>query len=266
MNDLLLHKRFMLIALAEAKKGLGRVSPNPAVGCIIVKEGKIVSKGYHQIFGGPHAEIIALKRAKEKAYGATIYVTLEPCSYFGKTPPCIDAIIISGIKKVVVAMVDPNPANSGKGLKKLRREGIKVISGILKKEAEALNKPFIDRMKKKRPYVTVKLAQSLDGKIATKAGDSKWISSKSSRTVVQRLRSRHDAIMVGVNTVLKDDPSLSVRISHIVCRMSHRQPTKIVIDSKLKTPVNAKIFQKPSAKVIIAATKKASQRKEKILV
>lgn len=260
MKNFLIHKRFMRIALDEARKGSGRVSPNPKVGCVVVKNDRILARGYHQRFGGPHAELVALKKAGKEAKGATLYITLEPCCYFGKTPPCANTIIESGIKEVVAAMADPNPANNGRGFKLLRKKGIKVTSGILMKEARALNKPFIERMKKKRPYISLKLAQSIDGKIATRTGESKWISSEGSRAIVQRLRSRHDAIMVGANTIVRDDPLLNIR-------SAQRQPARIVVDSRLRIPVNARIFSKDSpAEVIIATTKRAPIKKEKALV
>lgn len=243
----------MRLALKEAGRGRARVSPNPAVGCVIVNNNNIIAKGYHKGFGGPHAEREALKKAGPAAEGATLYVTLEPCSHFGKTPPCTEAITESGINEVVAAMPDPNPANNGRGLKHLRKNGIKVISGVLRREAEELNRGFIERVKKKRPYITVKMAQSLDGKIATRTGDSKWVSSQGSREIVQRLRSRQDAIMVGVNTVIKDNPLLTVR-------RSHWHPVKVVVDSRMRTPTKANIFGKNSpAQVIIATTKKSNR-------
>lgn len=253
------HRRFMRIAIQEARRGLGKTTPNPVVGCVIAKNNKIIAKAHHKQFGGPHAEVIALKKAKKAARGATLYVTMEPCSHFGKTPPCTDEIIRAGIREVVSAAQDPNPVNNGKGLRKLLNSGIKVISRVMKKEADALNREFIQRMKRGRPFVTVKMAQSLDGKIATKEGDSKWISSAASRRIVQQLRSKHDAIMVGVNTIARDNPRLRVR------RLK-RQPIKIVVDSRLRTPAYARIFSKNSSgKVIIATTKTASRAKEALL-
>lgn len=287
MNNFSIQKRFMRIALEQARKGLGRVSPNPAVGCVITKNNEVVATGYHRRFGGPHAEIMALKKADRAARGATLYVTLEPCCHFGKTPPCTDEIIKAGIKEVVAAMADPNPTNNGRGFSKLHKNGIKIISGILKKEAEGLNKAFIERMRKGRPYITVKMAQSLDGKIATRTGESKWISSEASRAMVQRLRSRHDAVMVGVNTIIKDDPLLNIRRSSLaaspsrrrsqawshlsvrplaVARRSYKNPVKIIVDSKLRTPTDARIFSKDSpARVIIATTTITPLKKEELL-
>jgi len=254
------HKKFMRIAIALARKGAGKVSPNPMVGCVIVKDGRVIASAYHKSFGGPHAEAIALKKAGKRSDGATLYVTLEPCSYFGKTPACTDAIMASGIREVIAAMADPNPANDGRGFRILRKSGIEVAFGILRKEAETLNKHLIDAMKRRRPFVTLKLAQSIDGKIATRTGDSKWISSDASRAMVQKIRSRNDAIMVGINTVIKDDPLLSIRASR-------RQPVKIVVDSMLKTSANARILNRKISpgRVIIAATGRASKAKEKLL-
>lgn len=245
-------EKYMRLALTLAQRGLGKVSPNPMVGCVIVKNGRIVGKGYHRKFGDPHAEVYALKEAGEKAKGATMYVTLEPCNHFGKTPPCTDAIIKSGVKKVVAAMIDPNPLTKGKGITALRKAGIEVKVGILEDEASQLNEAFIKNQTKKLPFVTVKIAQSLDGKIATKFGESKWITNGHSREFVQRLRRENDAILVGVNTILKDDPLL---------RNSKR---KIILDSLLKTPTDARVFL-DGGQVIIATTKRAPKSKEKAL-
>jgi diaminohydroxyphosphoribosylaminopyrimidine deaminase/5-amino-6-(5-phosphoribosylamino)uracil reductase len=195
-----------------------------------------------------------------------MFVTLEPCGHFGKTPPCADLIIRSGIKEVFCAALDPNPANNGKGIGKLKRAGIKVSIGLLKKQAQALNKDFIVRMKALRPFVSLKLAQSLDGKIATRTGDSKWISSPNSRAFVHELRHGHDAIMVGIGTVLKDDPLLSARIRRGPLSKNPRQPIKIIIDAGLRTPVNARLLSRFSpGKTIIAASQKASIARQKAL-
>lgn len=250
-------KRYMLRAITLAKRGLGKTSPNPAVGCVIVKDNRIVGEGFHRRFGLDHAETEALKRAGAKAKGARLYVTLEPCTHFGKTPPCTDAIIKAGIKEVIAAMRDPNPINNGKGIRILRAVGIRVKEGICKKEAEALNAPFVKYMKKGMPYVTLKLAQSLDGKITTRTGDSKWISNEASRRLVHQWRSLVDAVMVGVDTVIRDDPLLTARTED-------RQPVKIVVDSKLRAPLNAKIFSNKSpAKTIIATTSLAPKNRIK---
>ncbi len=250
-------KFFMGLALKLAGKGRGRTSPNPMVGAVIVRNNKIVGEGYHRRAGLEHAEIAALKKAGPEAKGATLYVNLEPCNHFGKTPPCTEAIIKSGIKKVVAAMKDPNPVNNGKGNKRLKEAGIRIISGILEQDAEQLNKFFVKYITTGRPFVIVKAAQSLDGKIATRTGESKWISSEESRKFVRELRKQVDAIMVGANTVVKDNPLLTAA-------SRAKQPVKIIVDTELRTPVNARILSKESpAKVIIAATKKAPKNKIK---
>lgn len=255
-------KKFMRLALELAKKGIGTTSPNPAVGAVIVKNNKIVGKGYHRRAGGPHAEIFALLEAKEKAKGATLYVTLEPCSHFGRTPPCTKAIIKSGIKSVVAGMLDPNPLNNGRGAKELKKKGINVKVGLLEDEIKKINEPFIKFITKKMPFLTVKAAQSLDGKIATFSGDSRWISGVESRNYVQELRSQVDAVMVGVNTVIKDDPRLNYRGK----KQRKNKPIKIIIDPYLKTPLRAKIFSKVSpTPVIIAVSNKAHLKKIKVL-
>ena len=259
-------EKFMRLAIEQAKLGRGKTGHNPLVGCAVVKSGKVISSGFHKAFGGPHAEILALKAAGKGAKGAAVFVTLEPCSHYGKTPPCTDAIIKSGVKELFCAGLDPNPSNNGKGVAALRARGIKVRCGILKSWAERLNTDFIKRMKSKKPFVTLKLAQSIDGKIATRKNDSKWISSERSRAFVQGLRSGHDAIMVGINTILRDDPLLSIRKPRKAPLKRIRQPVKIIIDTNLKTPVNAKLFSVSSpGKTIIATTRGASAEKEAAL-
>jgi len=227
---------FMRLALDLAKKAEGFTSPNPMVGAVIVKNGVIVGKGYHKRCGSAHAEANALRNAGRRAEGATMYVSLEPCGHFGRTPPCTDAVIESGIKKVVIAMRDPNPINNGRGIKKLVRYGIKVKTGVLKEEAVALNKPYIKFITKKMPYITVKIAESLDGKIATKTGESRWITGEEARQYVHRLRAKADAVMVGANTVLKDNPSLLSKTS------SEKQPLRIVVCGGRKIPKSSRIF------------------------
>jgi diaminohydroxyphosphoribosylaminopyrimidine deaminase / 5-amino-6-(5-phosphoribosylamino)uracil reductase len=259
-------ERFMGLAIKQAEKSKGKTGNNPAVGCIIVKNRKLISSGFHKKFGGPHAEIIALRKAGNQAQGATLFVTLEPCAYYGKTPPCVEAIINAGIKQVVCAGKDPNPLNNGRGIKALRAAGIHVFCGALRHKAEHLNLDFIERFRTKKPFVTLKLAQSIDGKIATRKNDSMWISSKASREFVQYLRKGYDAIMVGINTVLCDDPYLSIRYPLNAKRYKKRQPVKIIVDTNLKTPVNARILSRSSpGNTIIAAMHKASADKEKIL-
>lgn len=216
--------KYMKLALELAKKGEGKVFPNPMVGCVIVKNGRVVGKGWHKIYGGAHAEVNALRAARSAAAGAQMYVTLEPCSNAGKQPPCVDAIIAAKIKKVYIAAADPNSA----GIKKLRAAGVEVETGLLERKAKKLNSAFFNHFKTK-PKTTVKFAMSLDGKIATASGDSKWISNPKSRALVHKLRTQHDGILAGFNTVIKDNPSLT---SH----GAGKNPVRIIIDRKLKTP------------------------------
>lgn len=254
MNFSLADEKFMKRALSLAEKGRGFVSPNPPVGCVIVKNGKIAASGWHRKFGFPHAEIEALKKTGAKAKGATMYVNLEPCAHFGKTPPCAAAIIESGIKRVVVAMKDPNPLVNGRGIKILKKSGVRVAIGCLKNEAEELNEVFIKYIVKEEPFVALKAAMSLDGKIATKTGDSKWITSDSSRKFVKNLRDKYDAVLVGIETVLKDNPRL--------CG-SNTEPLRVILDSKLRIPLAAKVLR--NKKVLIFTTKKAPRKKIGIL-
>jgi diaminohydroxyphosphoribosylaminopyrimidine deaminase / 5-amino-6-(5-phosphoribosylamino)uracil reductase len=259
-------ERFMRLAIEQAKKGRHRTFPNPLVGCVIVKDKNVISSGFHQRFGGPHAEVLALKKAGKKAKGAVLFVTLEPCSYHGKTPPCTDIIIKSGIKELICACNDPNPLNNGKGIRALRAAGLKVTCGLLQEQAKRLNPDFIKRMKAKRPFVTLKLAQSMDGKIATRKNDSKWISSEKSRGFVQVLRKGHDAVMVGINTVLYDDPLLTIRNKAKSCPQKTRQPVKIIVDSTLKTPARSRVLSGLSpGTTIIATAQEASAGREKAL-
>ncbi len=260
-------KRYMLRALALAERAKGLTHPNPMVGCVIAKGNKIISEGFHTRFGAAHAEVEALKKAGQKAKGACLYVNLEPCAHFGKTPPCTDAIIKSGIKKVFIAMHDPNPINNGKGAKMLESSGIKVKSGICENQAKDLNASFIKYITKGSPFVTLKMAQSLDGKIATKTGDASWISSASSRRLVHLWRKQADAVMVGAGAVLKDDPLLTARTGDRNQKPKGRQPIKIIVDSGLKIPLSAKIFSKKSpAKTIIITSKNAPKNKIRALL
>lgn len=244
-------------ALALAKKGLSFTNPNPLVGAVIVRNGKVLSSGYHHQAGLPHAEIEALNSLKEDSKGAAFYVNLEPCCYFGKTPPCTDAIIKSGISKVVCSTLDPNPKVSGKGVEKLRKSGIKVIVGVLEEEAKLINETFFTYHIKKRPFIALKFAQSLDGKLATFSGDSKWITNQRSRDLARSLRASFQGILVGINTILNDDPHLGVR------KKGFKDPIRIILDSDLKISLNARVLRDNN--VIIATTKKADQKKLKIL-
>ncbi len=219
-----------------AQKGAGYVSPNPLVGCIIVKNGKIIGSGYHKQYGKAHAEVNALEEAKNSVEGATLYVNLEPCIHFGKTPPCTDLIISKGIKKVVVGMRDPNPLVNGNGIRKLKAAGIEVVEGILESDAKKLNEFFNKHITQKLPFVTLKMAQTLDGKIADYQGNSRWISNYQTRKKVHELRAMYDAILVGANTVRKDDPELNVRL------VKGRNPIRVVIDGKLSVSKKSKII------------------------
>lgn len=253
-------EKYMHLAIELAKKAEGRTSPNPIVGAVVVKDNKIIGKGYHKRSGLPHAEINALRQAGRDAKGATLYVTLEPCDHYGKTPPCTGAIIKEGIKKVVIGMKDPNPINNGKGIKKLKKQGIEVVISEIRNEAESINKPYIKFITKKLPYVTVKVAQSLDGKIATRCGDSKWISSEDSRRYVHGLRSRVDAVMVGANTVIKDNPLLLSKLSN------DKQPVRVIVDGNSKIPANANIFSASDKFPVILASSILGRNKRTDLV
>jgi diaminohydroxyphosphoribosylaminopyrimidine deaminase / 5-amino-6-(5-phosphoribosylamino)uracil reductase len=230
------HKLYMQRALDLAKRGQGSVHPNPMVGAVIVKDGEIIGEGYHEIYGGPHAEINAFTNATKSVTGATMYVTLEPCSHHGKTPPCSDAIIAKGIQHVVIAMQDPNPIVSGNGMAKLKEAGIHVQTGVLKKQAKDLNERFIHFIKTKRPFVIAKTAMSKNGKITSSEGP--WVTGEASRTDVHQSRSQTKAVMVGIETVLVDNPMLNVR--HVE---GLHQPIRIVLDSKGRTPMDSKLVQ-----------------------
>ncbi len=226
----------MRYALRLARRGAGRVSPNPMVGAVVVKDGRILGRGYHREFGSPHAEVVALEEAGKAARGATLFVTLEPCCHYGKTPPCTDRIIAAGIKKVIVAMQDPNPQVNGQGLRILQEHGIEVESGILEQAARELNAAFVKYIRERLPLVTLKIAQTLDGRVADARRRSQWISSELSRKRVHRWRSEAGAVLVGIGTVLEDDPSLTVRL------VRGPQPWRIVLDSDLRIPLQARLL------------------------
>ncbi|MBE6844535.1 MAG: bifunctional diaminohydroxyphosphoribosylaminopyrimidine deaminase/5-amino-6-(5-phosphoribosylamino)uracil reductase RibD [Ruminococcus sp.] len=230
-------EEYMKIAVAEAKKGMGYVSPNPMVGAVIVKNNEIISKDYHHRYGEFHAERNAILNCNEDMTGAEIYVTLEPCCHHGKTPPCTQAIIDSGIRKVYIGSDDPNPLVAGKGASLLRENGIEVITGVLKEECDRLNKPFFHYITNKTPYVVMKYAMTADGKIASYTGKSKWISGEKSRLNVHRDRLRYTGIMAGINTVLKDDPMLTCRLEN------GRNPVRIICDSTLRIPLDSNIMK-----------------------
>ncbi|HXY74072.1 MAG TPA: bifunctional diaminohydroxyphosphoribosylaminopyrimidine deaminase/5-amino-6-(5-phosphoribosylamino)uracil reductase RibD [Dehalococcoidales bacterium] len=251
---------YMLQALSLARLALGNVSPNPSVGAVIVKNGKVVGQGYTQPPGSDHAEIVALKEAGAKAKDATLYVTLEPCCHYGRTPPCTKALIKAGIKEVYMAMLDPNPIVAGKGKAELEKAGITVSLGDHENEAREIIEAYCKYITRKIPFITAKFAMSLDGKIATRTGDSRYISGDESRRHVHCLRYEHDAIMVGANTILTDDPQLTVRC----CTnggLSHKQPLRIVVDAGARTPTSAKIFHEPGKVLMVVGENASTDRK-----
>jgi diaminohydroxyphosphoribosylaminopyrimidine deaminase/5-amino-6-(5-phosphoribosylamino)uracil reductase len=251
-----LDKKYMLQALKLARRGLGKVSPNPLVGAVIVKGGRVIAQGYHKVFGGDHAEVDALKRATEDVSGSTLYVTLEPCRHFGKTPPCTDAIIKARISKVVVGMLDPFPEMRGKSIELLHEHGIETTVGVMEADCRALNEVYLKWVTSGLPYVTVKWAQTLDGKIATAQGRSRWISSPASLKLAHKLRANHDAILVGVGTVIKDNPELTTRL------VKGRSPVRVILDSHLRIPLDSKVLGNQSAaKTLVAATTAAPEEK-----
>lgn len=237
---------YMARALKLALKGWGLTSPNPMVGAVVVKGGRIIAEGFHERAGGPHAEAAALERAGGRARGATLYVTLEPCCHLKKrTPPCTGAVIRSGVKKVVLAMPDPNPAVSGKGMEELRRAGIEVSAGVLEKQARLLNESYIKFISTGVPFVTLKTAMTLDGKIATSTGESKWITGPGARKLVHRIRSAVDAVLTAAGTVMADDPEMTARIK------GGKNPARVVIDPELRSPLSSKIFRTPPATFVV---------------
>jgi diaminohydroxyphosphoribosylaminopyrimidine deaminase/5-amino-6-(5-phosphoribosylamino)uracil reductase len=249
MTQLSIDEQYMRMALRLAEKARGRTSPNPMVGAVVVKGGKIISRGFHWRAGEPHAEAMALKKAGKSAQGATLYVTLEPCSHTDKrTPPCTPLVLQSGVKRVVVAMIDPNPRVSGGAIKSLQKMGIDVVTGVLEAEAKRLNEAFIKHITTGMPFVTLKIAQTLDGKIATASGESKWITGEKAREEGHRLRNINDAILVGINTVLTDDPSLTTRI------LNGHDPVRVIVDTHLRIPLHAKVLKRKSLTRTIVAT------------
>lgn len=244
------------MACRLARKGAGRTSPNPQVGAVLVRQGKIVGRGYHCFAGGDHAEIAALKRAGAKARGATLYITLEPCSHQGRTPPCTGALIRAGVKEIVCGIKDPNPRVAGIGFRRLRRAGMRVRTGVLETECRRLIEPFAKYITCGMPWVTLKLAATLDGRIATVTGDSRWISGEKSRRRVHLMRNEFDAVLVGFGTVKADDPQLT-------CRMARgRNPWRIVLDSRLRIPLSAKVLKHEDREktLVVAATDAAGAK------
>lgn len=254
--------KYMERALKLAEKGAGYTNPNPLVGAVIVKDGRIIGEGYHKLYGSHHAEINAFRNASQDVRGAAMYVTLEPCSHYGKTPPCAKAIVEKGIKKVVVALKDPNPEVSGRGIKILQDNGIEVVTGVLEDESRRLNEIFIKYITTKLPFCILKTAMTLDGKIAARTGDSKWITNQESRRYVHKLRHRVSGIMVGVETVIKDNPLLNTRLDE----ENGSDPIRIVADTNARTPVESKILNNQSnARTIIATTELAPKERIKKL-
>ncbi len=249
-------------AIELAQRGIGYTSPNPLVGAVIVKNGKIIGEGYHGYYGGPHAEINAFKNITEDVKDATMYVTLEPCSHFGKTPPCAEAIVKNGIHKVIIGMKDPNPIVAGRGIRILEENGIEVVCGILEDEVKKLNEIFIKYITKEIPFCILKTAMTLDGKISTATGDSKWITNEKSREYVHKLRHQVSAIMVGIGTVLTDNPRLTTRLKGD----KSRNPIRVIVDTYCRIPLEVEVLKTDfDTKTIIATTEKADDTKLKVI-
>ncbi len=257
MDDISYMKRVLQLA----KRGISHVSPNPLVGALIVKNDRIISEGYHAYFGGPHAERVALLNiSKRECLNATLYVNLEPCCHQGKTPPCTDLILQSKLSRVVIGTSDPNPLVGGKGIEILRRSGIKVDMGILKKQCQELNDPYFKYITTNKPYVTLKIAQTVDGKIATDRGYSRWITGESARRFVHKLRKEHDAILVGSRTIIIDNPELTVRMVH------GKNPKRIILDKSLDIPLKSRVLQQsqPQNTIIVTTTRISPDKIRKI--
>jgi len=251
-------------ALSLARLALGHTSPNPAVGAVVVKEGVVVGRGYTQPAGSDHAEVIALRQAGDKAKGAIMYVTLEPCCHYGRTPPCTQAIINAGISEVQIALLDPNPLVSGRGVRELEEAGIKTYVGMYQEEAYEINEAYIKFITTGLPFVIAKFAMSLDGKIATKTGHSKWISNEAARNHIHTLRHIADAIMVGVNTVIIDNPRLTARGCCGKGGETKKQPLRLIVDSNGRTPLDAQLFKQPG-KTLLATVKPFDREKKRRL-
>lgn len=248
---------FMRAALREAAKGLGRTSPNPAVGAVIVKNGRVVARGHHARAGGPHAEVVAIRAAGARARGADLYTTLEPCDHFGRTPPCSVAILEAGIRRVLVGSADPNPLVNGKGVARIRAAGVEVVTGVLGAECDALNAHWFRFIRDRRPYVTLKAAVTLDGRIATRTGDARWVTGEESRRLVHRLRDRVDAVLVGAGTARADDPRLTARLPG---GRGH-DPLRVVLDTDLSLPARLALFRLRSKAPTVVAHASARSRR-----
>lgn len=257
---------YMARALELARKGVYSTHPNPRVGCVIVRDGEVVGEGWHVRAGEPHAEVHALRQAGEQAKGATAYVTLEPCSHHGRTPPCAEALVNAGVSRVVAAMQDPNPDVAGRGLLRLMNAGIAVQSGVLESEARAINKGFLKRMEHGLPYVRVKLAMSLDGRTAMASGESKWITGPEARSAVQRLRAQSSAVLTGADTLLADDARLTVRPdelgldAELTALAVTRPPLRVLVDGRLRVPLDAPFFKAGNVLVVTCAAASARER------
>jgi diaminohydroxyphosphoribosylaminopyrimidine deaminase/5-amino-6-(5-phosphoribosylamino)uracil reductase len=253
------HVEYMARAISLAKQGLYTTDPNPRVGCVIVKNGRIVGEGFHLKAGEGHAEVNALAQAGQQAKGATAYVTLEPCSHFGRTAPCSDGLIKAGVSKVVCAMQDPNPQVSGRGFIKLENAGVQVVLGVLEQEARALNPGFIKRMETGMPFVRLKMAASLDGRTAMANGESQWITGPAARSDVQKLRARSSAVVTGIESILQDDSSLTVRSKELgleaslADQIAQRQPLRVVLDSQGRIPKSAKVLQQAGDTLVVVS-------------
>lgn len=262
MNETAVDVMYMQRALELAKGGIGFVSPNPIVGCVIVKDSEVIGQGYHQQFGGPHAEVEALRDAGSRAHGADLYVTLEPCCHTGKTPPCADAVLQAGIRRVIVAVSDPHPLVAGGGLDRIRVAGVAVTLGVCEVEARRLNETFFHYVATRRPFVTLKCAITLDGKIATRTGASRWITGVAAREEVHRMRHAADALLVGLGTVVHDDPLLTTRLPN----GGGVNPLRVVVDSTLQLPVAAQLTTvTPHCRTLVATTERASEVKQREL-
>ena len=256
---------YMRRVLELARKGRGRTSPNPMVGAVLVKNGRVVGEGYHRKAGLPHAEIEALRRAGKKAKGADLYVNLEPCCHSGKTPPCTEAILSAGVKKVIVGMRDPNPLVSGKGFRQLKKKGVQVVTGTLRKECERLNEVFIKFVQTGNPFVVLKTAISLDGKIATRTGESKWITGRKAREKVHQIRNEIDAIVAGAWTIVKDNSYLTTRLKNKSTASNH--PVRVILDNEFLVPLKSNVFKNADTERVIYVTGgklPVSRRKELI--
>ena len=265
MNKLNNDHAYMAQALRLARQGLYTTRTNPRVGCVIVKDGKVIGQGFHAYPGQEHAEVNALNHVQESAANSTMYVTLEPCSHKGKTPPCANALLEAKIGKLVIAMLDPNPLVNGTGIKYLEDNGIETVVGVMATESADLNKGFVQRVTHNRPYITAKSAMSLDGRTALAGGESKWISSESSRIDVQKLRARSCAILTGIETVIQDDPSLNVRLGkqELGLLKEIQQPKRIILDTQLRISLDAKILQ-PSNEVVLYTCYEDEQKREQL--